>query len=124
MCFKNLPIEFDTHGKPHLRTEPDPFGTGREVQASTGRQLSHEKIQELLARNGHIRNVDFDPVTRVAGALAFHAVAEAAQCRTQHLGRRHARESVRRRIWNRYQSAHDRPLSRRAAGLRRYFAAR
>jgi hydrogenase large subunit len=76
MCFKNLPIEFDAHGKPHLRAETDPFGTGREVQASTGRQLSHEKIQELLARNGHIRNVDFDPVTRVAGALAFHAVAD------------------------------------------------
>jgi len=77
MCFKNLPIEFDAHGKPHLRSgETDPFGTSGEVQASTARPPSREKIEELLARNGHIRSVDFDPVTRVAGALAFHAVAD------------------------------------------------
>ncbi len=77
MCFKNLPIEFDAHGKPHLRSgETDPFGTSGEVQASTARPPSGEKIEELLARNGHIRSVDFDPVTRVAGALAFHAVAD------------------------------------------------
>lgn len=77
MCFKNLPIEFDAHGKPRLRPgEPDPFGTSGEVVASTDRPLSHDKIEELLARNGHIKNVDFDPVTRVAGALAFHAVAD------------------------------------------------
>ena len=38
MCFKNLPIEFDAHGKPHLRSgEPDPYGTSGEVQASTPR---------------------------------------------------------------------------------------
>ena len=29
-----------------------------------------------MRRNGHIKSVDFDPVTRVAGALAFHAVAD------------------------------------------------
>lgn len=28
------------------------------------------------ARNGHIKSVDFDPVTRVAGALAFHSVVD------------------------------------------------
>ena len=77
MCFKNLPIEFDAHGKPRLRAgEPDPFGTSGEVLVSTERSLSHDKIEEMLARNGHIKNVDFDPVTRVAGALALHAVAD------------------------------------------------
>lgn len=77
MCFKNLPIEFDTHGKPRLRSgESDPFGTSRTIAASTDPALSRDKIEELLARNGHIKNVDFDPVTRVAGALAFHAVAD------------------------------------------------
>src|SRR5215468_4656154 len=77
MCFKNLPIEFDPHGKPRLRAgENDPFGTGREVLVSTERPPSRDKIEELLARNGYIKNVDFDPVTRVAGALAFHAVAD------------------------------------------------
>jgi len=77
MCFKNLPIEFDAHGKPRLRAgEPDPFGTGREILASTERPPSRDKIEEMLARNGHIKTVDFDPVTRVAGALAFHAVAD------------------------------------------------
>src|SRR5262249_57998364 len=77
MCFKNLPIEFDAHGKPRLRAgESDPFGTGREVLVSTERPPSRDKIEELLARNGYIKNVDFDPVTRVAGALAFHAVAD------------------------------------------------
>ena len=77
MCFKNLPIEFDAHGKPRLRAgEPDPFGTDREVLASTDRPPSRDKIEEMLARNGHIKSVDFDPVTRVAGALAFHAVAD------------------------------------------------
>src|SRR5215510_10676516 len=77
MCFKTLPIEFDAHGKPRLRAgEPDPFGTGREVLVSTERPPSRDKIEELLARNGYVKDVDFDPVTRVAGALAFHAVAD------------------------------------------------
>ncbi|MFQ5859805.1 MAG: nickel-dependent hydrogenase large subunit, partial [Anaerolineae bacterium] len=35
-----------------------------------------DRIQELLARNGYIQSVDFDPVTRVAGALAFHSVVD------------------------------------------------
>src|ERR687893_611277 len=50
MCFKNLPIEFDEQG--------------------------NAKLKELLSRNGHIRRVDFDPVTRVAGALAFHTIVD------------------------------------------------
>jgi len=38
--------------------------------------LEQDKLKELLARNGFIKNVDYDPVTRVAGALAFHSVVD------------------------------------------------
>ena len=35
-----------------------------------------DKLKGLLERNGFIRNIDYDPVTRVAGALAFHSVVD------------------------------------------------
>lgn len=78
MCFRNLPVEFDTEGKPYLKGGiPDPYSTERSISApDVVKALSHEQIKDLLARNGYIKNVDFDPVTRVAGALAFHAVAD------------------------------------------------
>ncbi len=72
MCFKNLPIEFDSSGRATLKEGvSDPY--------SYRTQSLHEeqdRLLELLARNGYIRNVDFDPVTRVAGALAFHSVVD------------------------------------------------
>ncbi len=72
MCFKNLPIEFDAQGKAFLRQDV------RNPYAYEARPLApeQERIEELLRRNGYIKSVDFDPVTRVAGALAFHAVAD------------------------------------------------
>src|SRR5215470_2758152 len=72
MCFKNLPIEFDANGKAHLKEGV------RDPYAYQTRSLHEQadKIKELLARNGHIKSVDFDPVTRVAGALAFHSVVD------------------------------------------------
>src|SRR5215472_9060826 len=72
MCFKNLPIEFDEHGKAYLREGV------RDPYAYETRSLDEQadKIRDLLARNGHIKSVDFDPVTRVAGALAFHSVVD------------------------------------------------
>src|SRR5262245_13135408 len=72
MCFKNLPIEFDEHGKAYLKQGV------RDPYAYETRSLHDQadKIQELLARNGHIKSIDFDPVTRVAGALAFHSVVD------------------------------------------------
>lgn len=78
MCFRNLPVEFDTTGKPFLKGNiPDPYSTNTRISAPDAVQpLTHDKIKDLLARNGHIKSVDFDPVTRVAGALAFHAVAD------------------------------------------------
>ena len=77
MCFKNLPIEIDAQGKMSLR-EPPPsaFGVARAPETLGPRPLSDEKVRELVARNGYVKDVDFDPVTRVAGALAFHAVAD------------------------------------------------
>jgi hydrogenase large subunit len=78
MCFRNLPVDFDSAGNPFLKGGiPDPYATGHSVLTPPDTQpLTHDKIRDLLARNGHIKSVDFDPVTRVAGALAFHAVAD------------------------------------------------
>lgn len=70
MCFKNLPIEFDEAGNAYLKEGvSDPY-------AFEGKELDRSKIEELLKRNGHIKSVDFDPVTRVAGALAFHSAVD------------------------------------------------
>ena len=77
MCFKNLPIEFDETGKAYLREGVrDPYAPGATAPIGAPAQLTHDKIEDLLRRNGHIKSVDFDPVTRVAGALAFHAVTD------------------------------------------------
>ncbi|MDQ6690497.1 MAG: nickel-dependent hydrogenase large subunit [Gemmatimonadota bacterium] len=77
MCFKNLPVEFDAQGKPFLREGiRDPYGAGTATPTGGSRQLTEDKIEDLLRRNGHVKALDFDPVTRVAGALAFHSVAD------------------------------------------------
>ncbi len=76
MCFKNLPIEFDSEGRARLKEAiPDPY-TQREIVARPPAQLDRGQIEDLLRRNGHLKDVDFDPVTRVAGALAFHSVCD------------------------------------------------
>lgn len=78
MCFKNLPVEFDAQGKPFLKAGvADPYAAASPAGVPT--QLSEKKLEELLARNGHIRSIDFDPVTRVAGALAFHSVVDSKE---------------------------------------------
>jgi hydrogenase large subunit len=70
MCFQNLPIEFDAQGRPHLKEgAADPYAYQR-------RNIDRSQIEELVKRNGHIKDVDIDPVTRVAGSLAFHAVVD------------------------------------------------
>ena len=77
MCFKNLPIEFDAQGKPFLRAGvADPYGPSSAGPRGAPAQLTAERIEDLLKRNGYIKDLDFDPVTRVAGALAFHTVAD------------------------------------------------
>ena len=40
------------------------------------REFPEDRFVVLSTRNGYIKNVDFDPVTRVAGALAFHSVVD------------------------------------------------
>jgi hydrogenase large subunit len=82
MCFKNLPVEFDADGRPYLREDiPDPYATNQQVDlVGDGVQtLTRDQIEELLERNGHIKQKNFDPVTRVAGALAFHSVVDTEQ---------------------------------------------
>src|SRR5258705_6924657 len=77
MCFKNLPIEFDAEGKPYLRVGvADPYGPSSAGPRGAPAQLTAERIEDLLKRNGYIKDLDFDPVTRVAGALAFHTVVD------------------------------------------------
>lgn len=75
MCFKNLPIEFDEQGRAHLIAGvADPY-------AYTTQSLDERdrKLKEIAGKNGQLRDVDFDPVTRVAGALAFHSTVDLKQ---------------------------------------------
>jgi hydrogenase large subunit len=77
MCFKNLPIEIDDQGRMSLREDAAvAYGLRERPQTTGPRPLTDEQVRELVARNGYIKDVDFDPVTRIAGALAFHAVAD------------------------------------------------
>ena len=76
MCFKNLPIEFDAHGRARLRDDgqAEPF----RAVAGNGEPAARDPqsaVQEAI-RNSHLRNFDIDPVTRVAGALSFHTVVD------------------------------------------------
>jgi len=76
MCFKNLPIDFDSAGNATLKPgAADPY-LYTETPVQTPIEDDPDKMRELLERNGHVRRVDFDPVTRVAGALAFHTVVD------------------------------------------------
>src|SRR2546430_15144552 len=61
MCFQNLPIVFDNEGRAHL--DEGTFA----VEAAPPRAEAGEPAPASV--------IDFhiDPVTRVAGALAFHA---------------------------------------------------
>ena len=78
MCFKNLPIDFDANGKAFLKDgAANPYSTAVAEPVGFPKQLDPERIRELVKKNGHdVKDVDFDPVTRVAGALAFHTVTD------------------------------------------------
>ncbi|HWC87923.1 MAG TPA: nickel-dependent hydrogenase large subunit [Solirubrobacteraceae bacterium] len=76
MCFKNLPIEFDAQGNATLKPGVANPYTYVETPAPTPIEDDPARMRELMQRNGAIRRVDFDPVTRVAGALAFHTVVD------------------------------------------------
>ncbi|MEJ7802088.1 MAG: nickel-dependent hydrogenase large subunit [Candidatus Limnocylindria bacterium] len=78
MCFKNLPVDFDAEGRPFLRDDvPNPYAVAQAPDTNGGvKTLTRDQIEDLLQRNGHIETKNFDPVTRVAGALAFHTVVD------------------------------------------------
>ncbi len=73
MCFQNLPIEFDAEGNARLKQ-----GVGDPYAYQT-RDLDRSKVEKLLASNGHVKDINLDPVTRVAGALSFHTVVDLEQ---------------------------------------------
>src|ERR687887_2665270 len=78
MCFKNLPVEFDESGRARLKGGiADPYSVTMvrpEVAMTEEERIA--QIQRLMARNGHIRELNMDPVTRVAGALAVNVTAD------------------------------------------------
>ena len=78
MCFKHLPIEFDEAGRARLKGGiPDPYSvtiTRPDVEMTDAER--EEQIKRLMARNGHIREMNMDPVTRVAGAIAVNVTAD------------------------------------------------
>jgi len=72
MCFKNLPIAFDEDGNAYLKEGvKDPY-----EYKVVDLGIEQDKLKDLMVKNGFIRSVDYDPVTRVAGALAFHSVVD------------------------------------------------
>ncbi len=77
MCFENLPIEFDAEGNARLKPGvANPYAYT--VQTPEEREA---KLKEIARRNGQLADIDFDPVTRVAGALAFHSTVDLEQRR-------------------------------------------
>ena len=76
MCFKNLPIEFDADGTARLKEGVANPYSYTETPAPTPIEEDPERLRQLMERNGSVRRVDYDPVTRVAGALAFHTVVD------------------------------------------------
>ncbi|MDP8969873.1 MAG: nickel-dependent hydrogenase large subunit [Actinomycetota bacterium] len=79
MCFKNLPVDFDASGRATLRGGTDSYTVGSKPAAGMTDSEREEQIKRLMARNGHIKDLNMDPVTRVAGALAVHMTADLEQ---------------------------------------------
>jgi hydrogenase large subunit len=78
MCFKTLPVDFDENGTATLRGGiPNPYDvTVSKPDADLDEAQRREQIERLVARNGHIKDLNMDPVTRIAGALAVHVTAD------------------------------------------------
>lgn len=78
MCFNNLPIEFDDKGRARLTDQgSEPFSLKTASPMVTQTDADREdQIGRLLAANGHVKELNMDPVTRVAGALAVHVSAD------------------------------------------------
>ena len=78
MCFKTLPVEFDGAGNATLRGGiPNPYDLTVAIpEVAVTEEERTAKIERLVARNGHIKDLNMDPVTRIAGALAVHVTAD------------------------------------------------
>ncbi|HVM05282.1 MAG TPA: nickel-dependent hydrogenase large subunit [Acidimicrobiales bacterium] len=78
MCFNNLPIELDASGRARLAGDvPRPFSLETSSPLVTRTDADREaQISRLLVANGHVKDLNMDPVTRVAGALAVHVSAD------------------------------------------------
>ncbi|MGH9164458.1 MAG: nickel-dependent hydrogenase large subunit, partial [Acidimicrobiales bacterium] len=75
MCFKNLPIDFDSSGKATLREGTgDPYAVT--IAEPKGYVRRHEGPGAQLAAPPRLRDWNIDPMTRVAGALAVHTVLD------------------------------------------------
>ena len=65
MCFKNLPIELDAHGKARLKPgAADPYSY---AQGPLQIEDDRERIEELCERYDSVCQVDVDRVTSAAG---------------------------------------------------------
>jgi hydrogenase large subunit len=78
VCFKNLPVEFDGTGRALLRQDvQDPYAlTSTRPAMAVDEEEREAQIRRLVAQNGHIKDLNMDPVTRVAGALAVNVTAD------------------------------------------------
>ena len=78
MCFKTLPVQFDANGNATLRSGiPNPYDVAiAKPHVGMSEEERTERIKRLVARNGHIKDLNMDPVTRIAGALAVHVTAD------------------------------------------------
>ncbi len=78
MCFKNLPVEFDAAGNATLKGGiPDPYSVSTaRPEVEMTEEERRESIERLISQNGHVKDLNMDPVTRVAGALAIHVTAD------------------------------------------------
>ncbi len=75
MCFKNLPVEFDSSGKARLKSGvADPYSVTVAEPKGFVRREGGPGAQ--LAAPPRLRDWNIDPMTRVAGALAVHTVLD------------------------------------------------
>jgi hydrogenase large subunit len=94
MCFQNLPIEFDVNGAAFLaggitlgaaysreraptvlEETPGPSAGGGQ-ESTAQRPGQRPAMSEGIGGHGNLKDVNIDPVTRVAGALGIHVVAD------------------------------------------------
>ncbi len=73
MCFKNLPIEFDSNGKASLR---EGMGDPYSVAVAKRQEWVRAKGVGAMVAPPRLRDWNIDPVTRVAGALSVHTVLD------------------------------------------------